>query len=90
MRPTDCFQDSRWRRSSVESDQLDAPRHILTVKRQVGPDTKMMVAAQFRISRQTLHAWLTRSNRGLAGLMDVPTDHPHARTEPPPKWNPGM
>jgi hypothetical protein len=45
----------------------------------VGPDRlsyrgepKIVVAAQFGVSRQTLHTWLTRGmpKGGLAGLMD--------------------
>jgi transposase InsO family protein len=43
-------------------------RAVLAVER---GEPKMVVAAQFGVSRQTLHTWLTRYARdGLAGLMD--------------------
>jgi transposase InsO family protein len=43
-------------------------RAVLAVER---GEPKIVVAAQFGVSRQTLHTWLTRYARdGLAGLMD--------------------
>jgi transposase InsO family protein len=43
-------------------------RAVLAVER---GESKMVVAAQFGVSRQTLHTWLTRYRAlGLAGLMD--------------------
>jgi transposase InsO family protein len=43
-------------------------RAVLAVER---GEPKMVVAAQFGVSRQTLHTWLTRYRAlGLAGLMD--------------------
>jgi transposase InsO family protein len=43
-------------------------RAVLAVKR---GEPKIVVAAQFGVSRQTLHTWLTRYARdGLAGLID--------------------
>ncbi|MDQ4092150.1 MAG: IS481 family transposase [Actinomycetota bacterium] len=43
-------------------------RAVLAVER---GEQKIVVAAQFGVSRQTLHTWLTRYARdGLAGLMD--------------------
>ena len=43
-------------------------RAVLAVER---GEPKMVVAAQFGVSRQTLHTWLTRYQAsGLAGLMD--------------------
>lgn len=52
-------------------------RAVLAVER---GEPKIVVAAQFGVSRQTLHTWLTRyRDSGLAGLMD--------RTHRPP-WCP--
>jgi transposase len=43
-------------------------RAVLAVER---GEPKMVVAAQFGVSRQTLHTWLSRYRAlGLAGLMD--------------------
>src|SRR5436305_2348018 len=43
-------------------------RAVLAVER---GEPKIVVAAQFGVSRQTLHTWLTRYARdGLAGLID--------------------
>jgi len=43
-------------------------RAVLAVQR---GEPKIVVAAQFGVSRQTLHTWLTRYARdGLAGLID--------------------
>jgi transposase-like protein len=43
-------------------------RAVLAVER---GEPKIVVAAQFGVSRQTLHTWLTRyRDSGLAGLMD--------------------
>ena len=43
-------------------------RAVLAVER---GEPKMVVAAQFGVSRQTLHCWLVRYARdGLAGLVD--------------------
>jgi transposase len=45
------------------------------------PEPKMVAAAQFGVSRQTLHTWLTRyAGDGLAGLIDhthQPDSCPH-------------
>src|SRR3978361_1517482 len=53
-------------------------RAVLAVER---GEPKIVVAAQFGISRQTLHTWLTRYRAsGLAGLMDCtprPPSCPH-------------
>jgi hypothetical protein len=76
-------------------------RAVLAVER---GEPKIVAAAQFGVSRQSLHTWLTRYARdGLAGLMDRtrrPDSCPHQadaavairvcelRREPP-LWGPG-
>src|SRR5947209_8987901 len=75
-------------------------RAVLAVER---GEPKIVVAAQFGVSRQTLHTWLTRYARdGLAGLIDRshrPPSCPHQacaevetmvceRRREPPRWGP--
>jgi winged helix-turn helix protein len=60
---------------------------VLAVER---GEPKIVVAAQFGVSRQTLHTWLTRyAQDGLAGLMDRSHRPLRARTRPPLTWRPG-
>jgi len=62
-------------------------RAVLAVER---GEPKMVVAAQFGVSRQTLHTWLTRyAQEGLAGLMDRthrPPTCPHQASTETETW----
>jgi transposase len=49
-------------------------------------EPKTDVAAQFGVSRQSVHNWCVRyAADGLAGLVDPPTGPSRARTRPPRK-----